>query len=224
MAYQLIHDFQESKNRLTEELINSFLHNSISLENYEILIKSLQNVETENDLLNIKKMIGENILLNTEEQYSHEIADKKRNSYTILSYKNTPGSLINKISGKFITILGENTITINENDLIEDDTLINVISILGTTIIYVPDDIILEKHGDYLVGDIWIDKKVRNNRGIGRKKIIIFGEVILGEIIIKVKKEKMTAKRRMEELKENMKKEKGMMIDEIKRLIDKITN
>jgi hypothetical protein len=208
MAYQLNNDLEGAKNRLTEELINSFLHNSVSLENYEILTEALQNVETEDDLLNIKRMMGESIPLKNEKQYSREMDNKKRNDYTILSYKNTPGSMINKITGKFITILGENTITINENDLLEDTTLIHVTSILGTTIIYVPDNVSLEKYGDYLLGDIWIDKVVKNNIDIGKKRIILFGEALLGEIIIKIKKEKMTMKQQIENLKKISQKKK----------------
>jgi hypothetical protein len=157
--------------------------------------------------------------VNAEGQNPREIVDKKRNDYTILSYKNTPGSMVNKVTGKFITILGENTITIDENDLTEDITLIDVIAILGTTVIYVPDNIMVEKHGDYLTGDIWIDKRIKNNMDIGQKRIMLFGEVVLGEILIKTKKEKTTIKQRIENLKKSIMTEKEKMIDEFKRLM-----
>jgi hypothetical protein len=155
------------------------------------------------------------------EQNPRAIAGKRRNDYTILSYKNTPGSMVNEITGKFITILGENTITINEDDLIEDTTLIDVIAILGTTVIYVPDNVMVEKHGDYLTGSIWIDKRIKNNMGIGQKRIMLFGEVVLGEIVIKSRQEKITMQQRIEKLKTSIVQEKDRMVDEIKRLMEK---
>jgi predicted membrane protein len=100
-------------------------------------------------------------------------------------YRKTPGSIINETDGKIITILGENHIIINENDLIKEKNIINIKVILGETFIHIPESVIIINEAiTKMGGEIKIKDKFSKNKN---KFLIIRGEVILGYMTVRVK-------------------------------------
>jgi hypothetical protein len=186
MKNRLINDFDEEKSKLTEKLSQQYSHNKISLEEYERLIEYIHKTETGKELAIIGKIIEENDLMNIIEINTMRNDRRIKNHYTILSSQKTSGSIINE-TNKFISILGDNHITINDNDLMENETVIYINSILGETVIHVPENITVINKTIPILGGVWIDGKINNGKWDGKKKLIIYGNAILGNITVKMK-------------------------------------
>jgi hypothetical protein len=188
MKNQLINKFDEEKSKLTEKLSQQYSHNKISLEEYERLIEYIHKTETGKELAIVEKIIEENDSINSIEINEKKIDknDKRiKNHYTILSSQKTSGSIINE-TDKFISILGDNHIAINDNDLRENETIVHINSILGETVIHVSENIIVINKATPILGGVWIDEKIDNRELDGKKKLIIYGNAILGNITVKI--------------------------------------
>jgi hypothetical protein len=85
-----------------------------------------------------------------------------------------------------MTVLGEHKIIINESDLINNETVLNLMVVLGSIVIHVPPNVNVINRSFPLLADISIANNV-SERGC-KKTIILTGNVMLGEIKVKVKK------------------------------------
>lgn len=171
---------EERKHKITEKLSSQYSLNYISLDEYERLVEYSQKIETEKELNILEKIVNSN---NPEEtKYNKAILENiEKNYFTLLSSRKTSGPLL---SGMITNILGDHKIYLNEEDLINDETTLIVSIILGSVIIYVPDNVYVTCNAVPLLSDISI--KDNNKNGYG-KKLIIKGSVILGDIKIKTK-------------------------------------
>jgi predicted membrane protein len=179
---------EDKKDKITEELSRQYSLNKISLEEYERLIEYTHKIETEKELIIIGKIINENNLTTVYKNTGKEKPDNAhiRNDYTILSSRKTSGSMLNEINGKIITILGDTHIIIDNDDLAEDETFIDIIVVLGDIVIHVPKNITVINKAVSVLGDVSGNKGNRDgNQG---KKLIITGKVILGNMTIKRKR------------------------------------
>jgi len=194
---QLAVTTEERKEKLTEKLSTQYSLNRISIDEYERLIKYSQNIETDKELTILEKLIeGYETPHETNSSYNagqdrrqdfyggnSNINESPQNHISILSSRNTTGQLT---TGNFVNILSSHKVTIFEEDLINAETNLNFIVILGDVEIHVPESVNVINRAIPVLADIKIDDNVRN-RG-GRKDLIINGNVLLGDIKIKINK------------------------------------
>jgi hypothetical protein len=179
---------EDKKGEITEELSRQYALNKISLEEYERLIEYANKIETEKELMILEKIAHES---NTTTAYKNTGKEKVnnagvRNDYTILSSRKTSGSMLNEINGKIITLLGDTHIIINDGDLIDDETFVEVLVALGEIVLHIPKNITVINKAVPVLGGIFGDEENRNNNQ--DKKLIITGKIILGNMTIKQKK------------------------------------
>jgi predicted membrane protein len=176
---------EDKKKLVTEELSKHYSLNKISIEEYERLIEYAHKIETEREFAILEKVVNE-----YNDAAAYETAGKRefdaplvRNEYTILSSRKIYGPTLNEINGKIICILGDNHITIHDGDLAKDETVIHVIAVLGDIVVHIPDNLTVINKAVPILGGVFGNEK---NRGAGgRKKLIIEGSAILGNITIK---------------------------------------
>jgi len=178
-------EVEDKKNELVEKLSTQYSLNRISLEEYERLVKYSQDIETDKELTIFEKIINEHDLAETKSTDTdddiREYSDKDyQNNITILSSRKTSGTLA---GGNFTTILGDHKIIINENDLIKDKTVLNIMVLLGDMKIQVPEDVNVIVKAFPLLSEIRVADSLHNKNS--KKKLIIKGNVILGDVIIK---------------------------------------
>jgi len=173
---------EDKKSKIIDRLSSEYSHNNISLEEYERLIEYCHKIETDKELVILEKIIeGNNSVPKNSEQIKSYDNDAGNYS-TILSSRKITGSLM---SGNFVNILGETKIYLNEEDLIENETVLNVFVVLGEIKIFVPENVDVICNVFPILGDASVRE---NSRNIGNnKKLRVTGNVILGEIKIKTK-------------------------------------
>ena len=186
---QLITTLEERKEKITDKLSTEYSLNHISIEEYERLIKYSQTIETEKELQILEKLVDG---YNGNESYDREIETDGSNYFysgnaekehvTLLSSRKTTGPITN---GSFINILGSEKIVITEKDLVNRDTTLSFVVLLGSVDIQVPDNVNVINKTLPLLSDVKIADNITTH---GRKNLIIAGNVILGEIKVKVRK------------------------------------
>jgi hypothetical protein len=82
--------------------------------------------------------------------------------------------------------LGDNHIIINADDLIKDETFIDVVVVLGEIVIHIPEDITVINKAVPILGGIFGNEENKNNSK--DKKLTITGKIILGNMTIKQNK------------------------------------
>ncbi|MCL2265164.1 MAG: cell wall-active antibiotics response protein [Treponema sp.] len=177
----LLIEIDERKNKIAEKLSSQYSVNLISLEEYERLVEYSQKIETKTELMILEKIVdGRNVSqANYESRPQLQNIDKE---YTnILSTRTISGPMV---SGTITNILGETKITLTEDDLINDETVIHVSSILGSINISLSGNIDVICNAIPILGEVSNKNKKHNEYG---KKLIIKGTVLLGEIRIKNK-------------------------------------
>ena len=186
---------EERKNKLVDRLSTQYSHNNISMEEYERLVKYSQNVETDRELMILEKLIEghETAEIKKEEKIFPDSQPGNRNNnyidsaplnhFTLLSSRKTTGPLT---GGNIMNVLGDHKIIITEDDLINDDTTINVMVLLGSLVVHVPENISVDVRVMPLLSDISAPDNIRNKNA--RKSLTLTGNVLLGNINIKVKK------------------------------------
>jgi len=189
----LILTAEERKTQLVDKLSTQYSHNNISLEEYERLIKYSQNIETDKELIILEKLIEghETVNVKKDENIFPDIQPGIRNSqidnspinhFNLLSSRKTTGPLT---GGNIMNILGEHKIIITEDDLVNNDTMLNVMVVLGTLVLHVPDNVDIKIKVNPLLSEVKIPDNIRNKNS--RKSITITGSVILGEVKVKVR-------------------------------------
>ena len=180
MHYSII-ELDERKNKITERLSTVYSVNLISIEEYERLIEYSQKIETEKELSILEKIVeGYNVAeINSEKKTIPDNIEK--NFASILSSRKISGPMVDSIISN---ILGDIKITLTEEDLINKETTFNVSIILGSLKIIVPDSINVICNAIPLLGEVSI--KGNRNNAYG-KKLIIKGNIILGDITVRNK-------------------------------------
>jgi predicted membrane protein len=181
----MMRTIEDKKDKITEELSRQYSLNKISLEEYERLMEYAHKIETEKELIIIGKIINENNVTTIYKNAGKEKPDNThiRNAYTILSSRKISASMLNEINGKIITILGDTHIIIDNDDLTEDETFIDIVVVLGDIVIHVPKNITVINKAVPVLGNVSGNGGNRNsNQG---KKLIITGKVILGNMTIR---------------------------------------
>ena len=183
----------DRKNSIVEKLSTEYSLNHISLEEYERLIAYSHGIETDKELKILEKIIEET--KSVELNYSEKTEPNNslvKNCYSILSSRKSSGSVINETNGKFVSILGEHQIILNEDDLHKEVTELDVMVILGNIVIHVPENVNVISKAVPILAEVSVKDNILNNEG--NKKLIIKGTVILGEIKIKIRRDKIIKK------------------------------
>jgi len=185
---RIVQTLDERKNQIVEKLSSEYSLNHISLEEYERLIDYSHNIETEKEFRILEKIIEET--KSAETYNTRTVSNNIEKEYvTVLSSRQTSGPITD---GNFVTILGNHQVILNEEDLINRETVLNVNVLLGEIVISVPDNVEVINNAKSLLANISI------NDGVGtagaEKKLIVRGSVVLGDLTIKKKKEKILKK------------------------------
>jgi hypothetical protein len=184
-------NIDEEKVALSDTLAEKYAQNQIAIEEYERLVEYITKIETGKELTIARKIIEESVVLDANERTAarpESSISNAINHYTILSSRKIPGSVIGQSNGLFVTILGESQITIGEKDLLKNETVLNVATILGSTIIRVPENVTVINEAVPVVGDVRMGRNVLIAEYPGIKKLIIRGMAILGDVTVKLRK------------------------------------
>jgi len=183
--------FEDRKEKLVERLSTQFSLNKISMDEYERLVKYSQDIQTDKELIIFEQIIDghDKTDINDVNRTSAYLTNSRQDSrsqnfITFMSSRKTTSDITN---GNFVTVMGEQKIVIDEDDLIYDETEINVLAIMGEISIHVPENIRVVNKVIPILSSIGSVPDKLNDKN-KRKKIIINGNAIMGEIRVKVKK------------------------------------
>ncbi|MCL2209666.1 MAG: cell wall-active antibiotics response protein [Treponema sp.] len=183
----LVQVINERKNKLAEKLSSQYSLNYISLEEYERLVEYSQKIETSKELNILEKIVAANgpaetHYAQTSQKRSIKAENAEKDFFTLLSSRKTTGPIS---SGTVVNILGDHRIYLDEEDLVDEETSIDISVLLGSVTIHVQESVIVDCKALPILGEVSVKKGISNN-GYG-KKLKIRGSVILGELTIKPK-------------------------------------
>ena len=188
---------EEKKEKAIESLSDSFAKNKLPLEEYERLVEYINKIESERELVVVEKIVAEYkgseapkeaaYAEDYEPDYYPQQAQQSSN-LTVLSTRTFSGSV--ESGAQFVSILGSEHIKIRKADLTRRQTVLNVVSILGDSVISVESGIRVSNRSIPILGSSWVDHKVDKQAGDGDPELIISGTALLGNITVKLLKEK----------------------------------
>jgi len=187
---------EERKEKAIENLSDSFAKNKLPLEEYERLVEYIQKIESERELIVVEKMVAEYGGSETPKKPVYEDDDDEPDNYprpthqgsslTVLSSRTISGPVESGM--QFVSLLGSEHIKIRKADLSRRKTILNVVSILGESVISVESGIGVTNRAIPVLGGAWTDRKVERNAESGEPEIVIEGAALLGNITVKLLK------------------------------------
>jgi hypothetical protein len=192
---------EDRKEKAIESLSDSFANNKLPMEEYERLVEYINKIESERELVIVEKMVREYAAeqgitperAEVEDDSEDEI-DSYGNHYshslgnlTIFSSRNFSGPL--KSGAQFVSIFGSEHIKIRKSDLSKRRTVLNVVSILGESVIFVESGIHVSNQAITILGGSWTDHKVNKQVRNDDPELVISGAALLGNITVKLLKE-----------------------------------
>jgi len=187
---------EERKEKAIENLSDSFAKNKLPLEEYERLVEYIQKIESERELIVVEKMVAEYGGSELPKKSAYEDEDDEVDDYqrpehqgsslTVLSSRTISGPVESGM--QFVSILGSEHIKIRKVDLSRRKTVLNVVSILGESVISVESGIRVSNRAVPVLGGAWMDRKVEKNAEDGEPELIISGAALLGNITVKLLK------------------------------------
>jgi len=190
---------EERKEKAIENLSDSFAKNKLPLEEYERLVEYIQKIESERELIVVEKMVAEyggseapkrayggNELPDDDDVDNYPRPDHQGSSLTVLSSRTISGPIESGM--QFVSILGSEHIKIRKVDLSRRKTVLNVVSILGESVISVESGIRVSNRAVPILGGSWTDRKVERSAEDGEPELIISGAALLGNITVKLLK------------------------------------
>ena len=193
----------ERKEKAVETLSAVYAKNRLPLEEYERLVEYINKIESERELVVVEKIVAE---YESEDKISGQGADKfdssdynpsnsnetyyhanPINNLTLLSSHVIEGSI--KTGSQFVSILGSQHIKLKKSDLTKKQTFIDIVSLLGETVIFVEPGIRVINKVVPILGGAWTNNKVNRQALSSGPELIVSGAAILGNITIKVLKE-----------------------------------
>ena len=184
----------ERKQKSVETLSVSYAKNRLPLEEYERLVEYINKIESERELMVVEKIVAE---YSVQEQpasgktkppsyYDEEDANYPERNYnnskeniTVLSNRTFQGPV--KSGSQYISILGTEKLIIRKSDLQSHQTVLNLFSILGESIIYVEPGIEVINRVVPILGN----SEIKFKGNTGDRELIISGAAILGNITVK---------------------------------------
>ena len=187
---------EERKEKAIENLSDSFAKNKLPLEEYERLVEYIHKIESERELIVVEKMVAEYGGSELPKKSVYEDDDDEVDRYnppehqgsslTILSSRTISGPVESGM--QFVSILGSEHIKIRKADLSRRKTVLNVVSILGESVISVESGIRVSNRAVPVLGGAWTDRKVERDAENGELELVISGAALLGNITVKLLK------------------------------------
>jgi len=189
------------KEKAIESLSTSFAKSSLPLEEYERLVEYINKIESERELIVVEKMVAEyrrndaetpagkaaKETFDDDDEPDMPRRDSSGVNLTILSSRNFSGPL--KTGAQFISILGSVCVKVRKADLKKQQTVLNVISVLGDYVVMVESGIRVTNNAVPVLGSSRTNQKVAKEAQTGEPELIISGVALLGDINIKLLKE-----------------------------------
>ena len=193
----------ERKEKAIENLSTSYSKNKLPLEEYERLVEYINKIESERELVVVEKIVGEYAIEPSEEKSKeadvydddddyHPVYDTQQpfagSNLTVLSTRTFSGPI--KSGVQFVSILGSEKIIVRRADLGKKKTVLNVLSVLGDSVVCVEPGIRVRNKAIAILGNVDINQKVERQAQSGDPEIIISGAALLGNISVLPLKEK----------------------------------
>ena len=190
---------EERKEKAVENLSDSFAKNKLPLEEYERLVEYINKIESERELVVVEKIVHEYAAeydgSDTQERQVDEHEEDEpdyhhshsSSNLTVLSSRTFTGPL--ESGSQFVSILGSEHIKVRKSDLNKKRTVLNVVSILGDSVIFVESGIRVSTNAIPILGGCWTDHKVNKQTRQGEAELVISGAALLGNITVKLLKE-----------------------------------
>ena len=190
---------EERKGKAIEGLSESFARNKLPLEEYERLVEYINKIESERELIVVEKIVAEYGASETKPSPIEDNDDEEPDYYprhenyppsgsnlTVLSSRTFSGPL--KSGASFVSILGSTHIKVRKADLRKRQTVLDVVAILGETVISVESGIRVSNRAIPILGGAWTDNKAEKQARNEDPELIISGAAILGNITVKLLK------------------------------------
>jgi hypothetical protein len=195
---------EERKGRAVESLSASFAENRLPLEEYERLVEYINKIESERELIVVEKMVAEyggsaapgGKAAGGRAARDDDDDDETgpdcyrgggRQNLTILSSRTFAGPL--PPGAQFVSILGSEQIKIRREDLRRRRTTVQVVSILGDSVIFVEPGIRVINAAVPVLGSAWTTRGVERQAEADAPELVISGAALLGNITVKLIKE-----------------------------------
>jgi hypothetical protein len=181
---------EERKEKAVNILSAGYARNRLPLEEYERLVEYINKIESERELIIVEKIAAEYNGIESPEFNDSE--DETNNpeygfnnlkeNLTLLSYRTFQGPV--KSGSQFVSVLGTEQIIIRRADLRQGQTILNIVSILGDSIVLVEPGIRVVNRAIPILGNC-VTKLKDNKNSCYDRELIISGTAILGNITIK---------------------------------------
>ena len=197
---------EERKEKAVETLSAGYAKNRLPLEEYERLVEYINKIESERELAVVEKIVAEYSIEKNETQtrkpadYDDEQTwqDREDNypyhrtggfpaSLTFLSSRTVSGPV--KSGSQFVSFLGSQHIKIRKADLAKKKTVLDVVAILGETIISVEEGIRVANRALPILGSAEVSQKVNRQAHDEGPELVISGAALLGGITVKLLRE-----------------------------------
>ena len=201
---------EERKEKAIEDLSTSFAKNRLPLEEYERLVEYINKIESERELIVVEKIVRE-YAHEYAAEYGDDTSERTGGNYAGKSggyddddepgYFSQAGSNLSVLSSRTVTgplksgsqhliFLGSQHIKIRKADLSKRRTALSAVTILGDCAISVESGIRVINRVVPLLGGAWIDNKVNKQTEDGGPELVISGAAILGNVSVKLLKER----------------------------------
>jgi hypothetical protein len=195
---------EERKNQAVETLSARFAENRLPLEEYERLVEYIHKIESERELAVVEKIVAEYGTeygggpAGTAAFSGGEFDDEDGGEYppglpfsksnlTVLSSRGFAGPL--RAGAQFVSILGSEHIKIRREDLRRRRTVLQVVSILGDSLIQVEPGIRVINTAIPVLGACWTDSKIGKAADRDGPELLISGAALLGNITVRLLKD-----------------------------------
>jgi hypothetical protein len=187
---------EERKGKAIEDLSASFAKNRLPLAEYERLAEYINKIESERELVVVERIVAEyagddardtasnksvNYQDDDEPDYYPNHAHSSSN-LTVLSSRTFSGPI--QSGAQYVSILGSEHIKIRKADLDKHRTVLNVVSILGESVIFVESGIRVINRAIPILGGAWVDQKISKQSQKGDPELVISGAALLGNITV----------------------------------------
>jgi hypothetical protein len=188
---------EERKNQAIEALSTQFSQNALPLEEYERLVEYINRVESERELAIVDKIVSETALYAGNPAPSPAPlsaapaqADDGEPTLDLALFSNreVSGDMLLTSRRVFMALFGNTIFTIRDGELPAGRTVLRVKAVFGNVVIKVPPSLAVSMEAVAYLGNAV--SRSQGERLPGRPELVITGGAYLGNIEVKVLKEK----------------------------------
>ncbi|GHU31447.1 hypothetical protein FACS1894172_06360 [Spirochaetia bacterium] len=180
-------DIEERRARIVTMLSDQVAHDVLSLDEYERALDSLNHVDNPVELARIEAILKEQMPELPPPEAPPPPPAHFSSGLTLLSNRVTAGSSLTQRQ-TFFTLMGNHTIRISKGDLRNQETYLDIISVMGNTNIIVDPGITVISEAFPILGNVTIESGVEQQRQTGHPTVIITGSAIMANITVRLYK------------------------------------